>query len=74
MKSREKHDITGHGGTFTTTGNITCGSSPRDWFFAENSKNDALDGTFGQCGVQGDVDQISSTNVTTTGYLFNINF
>ena len=58
----------------TTTGNITCGSSPRDWFFAENSKNDALDGTFGQCGVQGDVDQISSTNVTTTGYLFNINF
>ena len=43
-------------------------------FFAENSQSEALGDTFATCGTQGDVDQISSTNVTTTGYLFNIKF
>ena len=60
---------TGPSGSTTAT----CGSNPKDWFFAENSLADAII-AFEQCGVSEDADIVGFSNITTTGYVFNINF
>ena len=52
---------------------VTCGSNPRDWFFAENSLADART-AFEQCAVSEETDVVGLTNLNTTGYMFNINF
>ena len=51
----------------------TCGSNPKEWFFAETSLADAII-AFEQCGVSEEADIVGFTNLSTTGYVFNINF
>ena len=58
----------------TTTGNITCGSNPKEWFFAENSLGEAVN-VFEDCALSGeDTDNGGFNNINFTGYVFNINF
>ena len=60
---------TGPSGSTTAT----CGSNPKDWFFAENSLADAIT-AFEECAVSEETDIVGFTNLNTTGYVFNINF